>query len=63
MTLTAPLANAHAANAAVAGTATYSTIALLIDTNGPIATWAHAGDDAAARRPRSGATGRSGSRA
>ena len=40
MTLTAPLANAHAANAAVVGTATYLTIALLIDTNAPMATWA-----------------------
>ena len=40
VTLTAPLANAHAANAAVAGTALYSTIALLIDTKGPVATWA-----------------------
>ena len=39
MTLTAPLANAHAANAAVAGTAPYNTIALLIDTKGPVATW------------------------
>ena len=39
VTLTAPLANAHAANAAVAGTATYNTIALLIDTKGPVATW------------------------
>ncbi len=40
VTLTAPLAGAHAANAPVVGTATYNTIALLIDTNGPIATWA-----------------------
>ena len=40
MTLTAPLASAHAANAPVVGTATYLTIPLLIDTNGPIATWA-----------------------
>ena len=40
MTLTAPLANAHAAAAAVAGTALYNTIALLIDTKGPVATWA-----------------------
>ena len=40
VTLTAPLATAHAANAAVVGTATYLTIPLLIDTNGPIATWA-----------------------
>ena len=48
VTLTAPLANAHAASAAVAGTALYNTIALLIDTKGPVATWAHAGDDAAA---------------
>ena len=40
VTLTAPLANAHAAGAAVAATALYSTIALLIDTKGPVATWA-----------------------
>ena len=40
VTLTAPLANAHAAGAAVAGTALYSTIALLIDTKAPLATWA-----------------------
>jgi type 1 glutamine amidotransferase len=40
VTLTAPLASAHAANAPVVGTATYLTIPLLIDTNGPIATWA-----------------------
>ena len=40
VTLTAPLANAHAANAAVAGTAFYLTIPLLIDTNAPLATWA-----------------------
>ncbi len=39
VTLTAPLANAHAAGAAVAGTALYNTIALLIDTKGPVATW------------------------
>ncbi len=39
VTLTAPLANAHAANAAVAGTALYNTVALLIDTKGPVATW------------------------
>ena len=39
VTLTAPLANAHAANATVAGTATYNTIALLIDSKGPVATW------------------------
>src|SRR4051812_41424944 len=39
VTLTAPLANAHAANAAVAGTALYNTIALLIDTNSPVAIW------------------------
>ena len=47
VTLTAPLATAHAANAPVVGTATYLTIGLLIDTNGPIATWATPGDDAA----------------
>ena len=40
VTLTAPLANAHAAGVAVAGTALYNTIALLIDTKGPMATWA-----------------------
>ena len=40
VTLTAPLANAHAAGVAVAGTRLYNTIALLIDTNGPVATWA-----------------------
>ncbi|HEX6021427.1 MAG TPA: ThuA domain-containing protein [Solirubrobacter sp.] len=40
VTLTAPLANAHAANAAIVATATYSTIALRIDTRAPIATWA-----------------------
>ena len=40
VTLTAPLANAHAAGAAVAGTAFFNTIALLIDTKGPVATWA-----------------------
>ncbi|WP_028064125.1 ThuA domain-containing protein [Solirubrobacter soli] len=39
VTLTAPLANAHAANATVAGTALYSTVALQIDTKGPVATW------------------------
>ena len=39
VTLTAPLANAHAANATVAGTAPYNTITLLIDTKGPIAVW------------------------
>src|SRR4051794_24707608 len=40
-TLTAPLANAHAANAAVAVTpvANFQTITLLIDTNGPVAIW------------------------
>jgi type 1 glutamine amidotransferase len=39
VTLTAPLANAHAAAAAVQGIATYLTIALLIDSKGPVATW------------------------
>src|SRR3954451_22604764 len=39
VTLNAPLANAHAANAAVAATPFYSTIATLIDTNGPVAIW------------------------
>jgi type 1 glutamine amidotransferase len=37
VTLAAPLASAHAASAAVAST--YNTIALLIDTKGPVATW------------------------
>ena len=37
VTLTAPLANAHAANAAVAST--YNTITSQIDTKGPIAIW------------------------
>ena len=40
VTLTAPLANAHAAGATVAGTANYNTIALRIDTKGPVAAWA-----------------------
>ena len=40
VTLTAPLASAHAAGVAVAGTASYATIALLIDTKGAVATWA-----------------------
>ena len=40
VTLKAPLANAHAAGTAVAGTAFYNTIALLIDSQGPVATWA-----------------------
>jgi type 1 glutamine amidotransferase len=39
VTLTAPLANAHSAGAAVAGTSFFNTITLLIDTNGPVATW------------------------
>ncbi len=39
VTLVAPLVGAHAANAVVAGTAFYNTIALLIDTKGPVATW------------------------
>ena len=39
VTLTAPLANAHAAAAAVQGIATYLTITLLIDSKGPVATW------------------------
>ena len=58
MTLTAPLANAHANAAAVAGIATYSTIAMLIDTKGPVATWGTAATTLQARprpaRPRSG---------
>src|SRR4051794_36387498 len=37
VTLSAPLATAHAANAAVAST--YNTITLQIDTKGPVATW------------------------
>src|SRR3954447_8019782 len=37
VTLAAPLANAHAANAAVAST--YNTITLQIDTKGPVAVW------------------------
>ncbi len=37
VTLVAPLANAHAANAAVAST--YNTITSQIDTNGPTAIW------------------------
>ena len=40
VTLTAPLANAHAAGAAVQSVASYNTIAVLIDTHGPVATWA-----------------------
>jgi type 1 glutamine amidotransferase len=40
VTLTAPLVNAHAAGVAVAGTSFFNTIALLIDTKGPVATWA-----------------------
>jgi type 1 glutamine amidotransferase len=40
VTLTTPLAAAHAAGAAVQGIATYLTIGLLLDTNAPIATWA-----------------------
>ena len=39
VTLTAPLANAHAAGVAVQAVAVYNTIAVLIDTNGPVATW------------------------
>ncbi|MDA0182236.1 ThuA domain-containing protein [Solirubrobacter phytolaccae] len=39
VTLTTPLANAHAANAAVAGTAFYSTVAVQIDTKAPGAIW------------------------
>src|SRR3954451_18835397 len=39
VTLTAPLANAHASGVAVAGTQLYNTIAALIDTNGPVAIW------------------------
>ena len=39
VTLTAPLANAHASGVAVAGTQLYNTIAALIDTNGPVAVW------------------------
>ena len=39
VTLTTPLAQAHAAAEAVQGVATYLTIATLIDTFGPVATW------------------------
>src|SRR3954466_665659 len=39
VTLTAPLANAHATAATVAGTALYNTITSQIDTKGPIAIW------------------------
>ena len=69
VTLTAPLANAHAANAAVAGTALYNTIALLIDTKGPVATWGTAATTLQATSATAGApaaapvTRRSGSRA
>ncbi len=49
VTLTAPLANAHAASAAVAGTSFYNTIALQIDTKGAGGDVGHAGDDAAGR--------------
>jgi type 1 glutamine amidotransferase len=40
VTLAAPLANDHAAAAAVQGIATYLTITLQLDTKGPVATWA-----------------------
>jgi type 1 glutamine amidotransferase len=40
VTLKAPLANAHAAGAPVAATSLFNTIATLIDTQGPVATWA-----------------------
>ena len=40
VTLTAPLANAHAAGTAVAATALFSTVAVQIDSKGPVATWA-----------------------
>src|SRR4051812_15603495 len=52
VTLTAPLANAHAANVAVAGTALYNTIASLIDTKGPVAVW---GPSATTLQPNSAA--------
>jgi type 1 glutamine amidotransferase len=39
VTLVAPLAHAHAATVAVAGTNFFSTIPLQIDTKAPIATW------------------------
>ena len=58
VTLTAPLANAHAAGVAVAGIATYHTIALLIDTQGPGGDVGDAGDDAAAQHGDRGRTGR-----
>ena len=38
--LTTPLANAYAAGTPVAATPFYSTVAMLIDTQGPVATWA-----------------------
>jgi type 1 glutamine amidotransferase len=54
VTLTAPLANAHAANAAVVGTQLYNTIAMLIDTNGPLAIW---GTSATTLQPNNGTAG------
>ena len=52
--LTAPLANAHAAAAAVAGTQNYLTVPVQIDTKAPIATWAtQATTTARGRRGRS----------
>ena len=63
MTLTAPLANAQAAGAAVAGTAIYNTIALLIDTKGPVATWGTQATTLRRRPPRRPVRRRSGSRA
>ena len=63
VTLTAPLANAHAASAAVAGTALYNTIALLIDTKGPVAMWGTAATTLQSAAARPGRAPRSGSRA
>src|SRR4051794_21419840 len=54
VTLTAPLANAHAANAAVVGTQLYNTIAMLIDTKGPLAIW---GTSATTLQPNNGTAG------
>src|SRR3954454_7930854 len=54
VTLTAPLANAHAANAAVVGTQLYNTIAMLIDTKGPVAIW---GTSATTLQPNNGTAG------
>ena len=52
VTLVAPLANAHAASAAVAST--YNTITSQIDTNGPVAIW---GASATTLQPNNGTAG------